>query len=82
MYELDFYEALDAAMNGKWVVGSDFEKGVIMTSGRSGYGRNINVGAVLSAYSFKSDTSWQIQVTKNLMNQKFKIIETQPEAFN
>ncbi|QAY01105.1 hypothetical protein ZPAH1_orf00085 [Aeromonas phage ZPAH1] len=80
MYNLNMHEAIDAALEGKWVQGENFASGVIMTCGVSGYGVNIDTGSVISTYNFKTGLVSPMIFSKNTNLQKFRIIETQQEA--
>lgn len=78
-YNLDFYEAMKMAMaNECWIQGGDFKAGVVMCFGNGGIGQ-VNVDC-LSAYDFNTGCIWPIQITGNLIKQKFRSVSTQPDA--
>lgn len=80
-YTLGFQEALEQVMDGKgWAQGEHFADGVIMMEKG---GMFIDGRDHLHVHDFKAERGNQksdIQITKNLMMQKFRIVRTQADA--
>ncbi|OXX44823.1 hypothetical protein B9J93_12660 [Vibrio sp. V17_P4S1T151] len=80
-YTLSFQEALEQVMDGKgWAQGEQFANGVIMMEKSAMF---IDGRDYLHVHDFKSERRNQksdIQITKNLMMQKFRIVSTQADA--
>lgn len=77
-YNLTFQEALQEVMEGNgWMQGEDFAEGVVFMIGDS-FG--LKGRPWLFMHDFKSNHQADPIITSGVYNQKFRIVQTQPDA--
>ena len=78
-YTLSLTEALDTLINKEgWVQGEDFQNGVVLMfdGGSVGQGH-------IHVHDFKLDyfdCKSELRITRGLLRQKFRVVNTQPDA--
>lgn len=78
-YELTFYEALDVLVNNKgWVQGEYFADGVVLMFDNGSVGLDY-----IHCHDFRGsfrDSKEQLQITRGILYQKYRVVRTQPDA--
>lgn len=78
-YDLTFTEALEVLTSGKgWVQGEDFAAGVVLMFDSGSVGKDyVHVHDFTVAFK---DSKWNLQITRGILLQKYRIVTTQPDA--
>ena len=71
-YPLTFHEALDYLQDDAgWIQGEDFADGLVLKWGNEGF---------LTIYDFLDHDEYDFCITKHLMNMRYRLVYTQPDA--